>query len=328
MSWPRRPSLSRFLRPIRKNPLPTSIAAYQFVASIDKSRHSLLGSSSELASTSHPFVQLTMRDIEPSCSLFAIPARDGRSAAVLRRGPSKQVQLIRWWLTSDTFEDGQWFKGRIYERRCDLSPNGERFAYFAQDFGRAPGSWTAVSKPPFLTALALWPKGDCWGGGALFESETTLLLNHRPGGESKLDSSFRLPRQVKIKQLGDHSGWGEDDPINHYRLIRDGWLHLQEGSSRRAADSAPISYPFDPIEIYAKPHPAKLPVTLLQITLGLGVTNGPWYKQDYALLPQRKETPAGRIQRTEIERQALFVSCRLLVGGLGAKWRLAVCSGR
>ena len=250
-----------------------------------------------------------MPDTEPSCSIFAILARDRRSAAVLRRGPSKQVQLIRWWLTSDTFEEGQWFKGRIYERRCDLSPNGERFVYFAQDFGRAPGSWTAVSKPPFLTALALWPKGDCWGGGALFEDETTLLLNHRPGGESEIDRNYRLPKRFKVRQLGDHSGWGEDDPINHYRLVRDGWRHLQEGHARRAAGSARLSYPFDPIEIYAKAHPGKQPIDLLQVTLGLGVTNGPWYKQVYALLPKRQREPDSRLQLDDVERQAqLFLA--------------------
>ena len=245
-----------------------------------------------------------MRNIQPSCSLYAIIARDGRSAAVLRRGPSKQVQLIRWWLDSDTFEEGQWFKGRIYERRCDLSPSGERFVYFAQDFGRAPGSWTAVSKPPYLTALVLWAKGDCWGGGGLFDSELTLRLNHRPGAESKAEDTYSLPKKFKVRLLGDHSGWGEDDPINHYRLIRDGWRHVQQGRSKRSSEKAEISYPFDPSDIYARAHPGVLRVDLFQITLGIGVRNGPWYKQDYAVLPRQQKTAFGRLEPAELERQA------------------------
>ncbi|MGI9409780.1 MAG: hypothetical protein ACR2OV_06885 [Hyphomicrobiaceae bacterium] len=245
-----------------------------------------------------------MRNIQPSCSLYAIIARDGRSAAVLRRGPSKQVQLIRWWLGSDTFEEGQWFKGRIYERRCDLSPSGERFVYFAQDFGRSPGSWTAVSKPPYLTALVLWAKGDCWGGGGLFDSEMTLRLNHRPGAESKAEDTFGLPKKFKVRLLGDHSGWGEDDPINHYRLIRDGWRHVQQGRSKRSSEKAEISYPFDPSDIYARAHPGVLRVDLFQITLGIGVKNGPWYKQDYAVLPRHQKTAFGRLEPSEFERQA------------------------
>jgi hypothetical protein len=34
-------------------------------------------------------------------------------------------------------------------------------------------AWTAVSKPPWLTALGLCPKGNCWDGGGLF---TRLLF--------------------------------------------------------------------------------------------------------------------------------------------------------
>ena len=41
-------------------------------------------------------------------------------------------------------------------------------------------AWTAVSRPPYITALALWPKGDCWHGGGLFQDNKTLILNHKP----------------------------------------------------------------------------------------------------------------------------------------------------
>ena len=67
------------------------------------------------------------------------------------------------------------FKGRIYERRCDLSPDGQLLGYFAADRLSGFGTWTAVSRPPFLTALALWPKGDAWGGGAFFQDSCNLL---------------------------------------------------------------------------------------------------------------------------------------------------------
>lgn len=71
---------------------------------------------------------------------------------------------------------GQWFKGRIYERRCDLSPSGEKLIYFAAKYRSPLYTWTAVSRPPFLTALLLWPKGDAWGGGGLFNNERTIGL--------------------------------------------------------------------------------------------------------------------------------------------------------
>ena len=77
--------------------------------------------------------------------LFAILARETSLAVVLRRGPSKQVQLIQWDRANDRFEYGQWFKGRIYERRCDLSPSGDKLIYFAAKYKKPLFSWTAVS---------------------------------------------------------------------------------------------------------------------------------------------------------------------------------------
>jgi hypothetical protein len=116
--------------------------------------------------------------IEPACRLYAILARDGRSAVVFRRGPSKQVLVLRWWLEDDRLEPGQWFNGRIYERRADLSPDGDLLIYFAANWHAPYETWTGVSRPPYLTALALWPKGDAWGGGGVFDQPRVVGLNH------------------------------------------------------------------------------------------------------------------------------------------------------
>jgi hypothetical protein len=70
----------------------------------------------------------------PQVRIYAILARQSPTALVFRRGPSKNVLLIRWNLSNDKFDFGQWFKGRIYERRCDLSPNGELLLYFAANW--------------------------------------------------------------------------------------------------------------------------------------------------------------------------------------------------
>ncbi len=48
------------------------------------------------------------------CHLFVILARESPTALILRRGPSRWVQLIRWDTLHDTFEPGAWFHGRIY----------------------------------------------------------------------------------------------------------------------------------------------------------------------------------------------------------------------
>src|SRR4051812_43670890 len=121
----------------------------------------------------------------PPPRLSLLLARDADVAVIFRRGPSKWVEVIRWNTRRDEFERGHWFHGRIYERRCDLSPDGEPLLYFVSKFsGRTMKenaytyAWTAVSRPPWLTALALWPKGDCWWGGGQFLGNHHILLNH------------------------------------------------------------------------------------------------------------------------------------------------------
>ena len=186
--------------------------------------------------------------------LYAILARDADRAIVFRRGPSKRVLVIRWNTADDTFEEGQWFKGRIYERRCDLSPDGELLVYFAANYRKPYFSWSAISRPPFLTALALWPKGDAWGGGGQFKSSNHLLLNHR-ANEMQLAEDFSLSKRLKVDPFGKHSGWGEDNPVWSERLERDGWILAAAGSIVKADFDAKVKIEFDPPVTWEKVHP-------------------------------------------------------------------------
>src|SRR5579871_613334 len=52
-------------------------------------------------------------------------------------------------------------------------------------------AWTAVSKVPFLTTLALWPKGDCWHGGDLFLEE--MGARTTPANKVGKNPSFLVP---------------------------------------------------------------------------------------------------------------------------------------
>lgn len=167
------------------------------------------------------------------CRLYAILARSARVGVIFRRGPTKWVQLIKWDTATDSFEQGQWFHGRIYERRCDLSPDGSKLIYFASKLNRHTlndpdytYAWTAISKLPYFTALALWPKGDCWHGGGLFENNRTVWLNHKPD-VAKPHPEHRL-RGLKV--IPNPQAQGEDGPIYDRRLTRDGWALKQRGS--------------------------------------------------------------------------------------------------
>lgn len=223
---------------------------------------------------------------EPACRLYVILARDGRSAVVFRRGPSGRVCLVRWWLGSDTFEIGQWLIGRIYDRRSDLSPDGDLLVYFAAVHKAPLVSWTAVSRPPYLTALALWPKGDCWGGGGRFQSRYHLLINHRDD-KLALGNGFRLPSGVRVERMGEWAGAGEDNPICHDRMVRDGWACTHPGRASDYNASGPAHWILSTPERYERPQPSRGHASgtarLERRLVAVGVRDGPWYDERFAV---------------------------------------------
>jgi hypothetical protein len=143
---------------------------------------------------------------------------------VLRRGPVNAVCSILWNRETDEFRIGQWVRARIYERRSDISPDGRHMIYFARSArwqSETKGSYTAVSRVPWLKAVVLFGKGDCWQGGGLFTSSSQYWLNGgcchfliRDSGEITSDPDFR-PTEF----------YGGECPGVYYpRLQRDGWV--------------------------------------------------------------------------------------------------------
>ena len=161
----------------------------------------------------------------PSARLTLFAASRAPVALILRRGPSKWVEAIRWDLRKDAFERGQWFYGRIYEERSDLSPNGELLVYMASQYGSKFGKqvWTGVSRPPWFTPLALWPKDNTYSGGGLFLSDHRLLLNHRP--DEAVPQAGREPKGDLRVDLNPKS---HAEYVYWRRLERDGWEIRQE----------------------------------------------------------------------------------------------------
>ncbi len=216
--------------------------------------------------------------MDSATRLYFIIARQARKAVVFRRGPSKSVRLLSWDLATDTLTGGQWFKGRLYERRCDLSPDGELLVYFAAKHHGPLGSWTAISRPPYLKALALWPKGDGWGGGGLFDDTRTLRLNHRPGAESHLYDGFSVPKGFRVSPLGERPGWGEDDPIHSLRLMRDGWRIVSDGETSGYRRKGPFLWTYETPAVMDKALGAAK--ARLRVSLhGIGARRGAWYNQ-------------------------------------------------
>lgn len=168
-----------------------------------------------------------------------ILARDALTAVIIRRGPSKSVCTMLWDRTRDEFTLGQWLRGRIYERRCDLSPDGKHFIYFAMNgkwSGPVKGSWTAISRAPYLKALALWPWGDCWNGGGLFLSNTTYWRNIQfwktVGDENDKEMVGHLSSDITEDATFpfEENYGGECPGVYFIRLQRDGWKLVRRES--------------------------------------------------------------------------------------------------
>jgi hypothetical protein len=222
---------------------------------------------------------------EPSTRLHVLLARRSGRAVVFRRGPSERVALIGWDTERHAFELGQWFHGRLYERRCDLSPSGELLVYFAGRYRDQVPTWTAVSRPPYLTALVRWPKGDAWGGGGLFADERTLELNHPPSEWTPADG-VDVPTDVRVRPFGARPGGGEDVPVWWARLERDGWVRRQDGESAEQRSSAPVHWVLDPPAVWAKAHRGWVLEMLLR---GVGERGGSWYVLEHRVLDRAGE---------------------------------------
>jgi hypothetical protein len=164
--------------------------------------------------------QAWMKVMKPSNlpRIYVLLAREAPLGVIIRRGPSKMAQLVLWRTDTDQFEFGQWFKGRIHERRCDLSPSGKYFIYFGGKEKPPMYKWTAISHPPYFTALALWDASYHIGGG-VFESDSHVIVNqHLRIGATKDE----LPDlSIKVESTG-FTDW-EPETLLLQRLVRNGW---------------------------------------------------------------------------------------------------------
>jgi hypothetical protein len=174
------------------------------------------------------------------CRLFVYLARKAPVAVVLRRGPTDWARLSVWRTDLDTFDHGQWIKGRIYERRSDVSSDGSLFAAFVrQSGGGRPGqqpradSWVAISRPPYFTALALWFVGGTYHTGAFFPDDGSFWagFGSAPPDIGKTPPWLKMTPPKEISYVDGTAEW-TDRTVHFNRLLRDGWTRIENETSR------------------------------------------------------------------------------------------------
>ena len=117
---------------------------------------------------------------------------------------------------------------------------------------RVGETWTAVSRPPFFTALAIWPAFGTWTGGGAFAPDGTIVVGEPPERMVPIVNAPLPPRQrfasgaapsygVLKRRAADDPDYGADAPAAlalRAAGARDvQWTHeLPDGSLAACAD--------------------------------------------------------------------------------------------
>jgi len=162
---------------------------------------------------------------------------------------------------------------------------GDLLLYFAAKFRPPHYSWSAISRPPYLTALVMWPNGSGWGGGGLFERAGRVQLNHGGLLGQETITGTRLPKRLRISPFGEHSGMGEDGPVLNKRLLRDGWSLANPGGLKNHDFDARIAWEYEPPITWEKRHPLQGEELILRMLIhGVCEHNNAWYKIDHEVV--------------------------------------------
>jgi hypothetical protein len=190
-------------------------------------------------------------------------------------------------MDTDRFEHGQWIKGRVYERRCDISADGSLFLAFVRQSGgpvqepAAADTWLALSRPPWFSALAVWFIGGTYHTGGFFPDGASVWLGsqdaHPDIGEPP--SWLKLTSPRGIAYVDGTPEW-TDRTVHFNRLLRDGWLKLEDALYRTEWEHR---------------HPAEDRTLVMVEQFQDFQTYGGPYRVDYSVrLGDRADQPLGR----------------------------------
>jgi hypothetical protein len=155
----------------------------------------------------------------PALRIYCIPATATPIVAVIRRGPSAWTQIGRWDVSRGAYDPGAWVRARIYPERCDVSPDGRWFAYFTlrgtvRPDWDAGGTFIAISRLPWLKALAAWSTCGTWTRGVHFVDDRREWDLGEPdvGDASPCRRRFGMKVTAPLAFASEHRrGWFETE---------------------------------------------------------------------------------------------------------------------
>jgi len=158
--------------------------------------------------------------------VFCIPATAAPVVAVLRRGPTEWWHVGLWDLATPSFEPGAWIHAQLYPQKCDLSPDGRWLVYSALDPDArwaAGTTYEAVSRLPWLHALAAWEAGTTYTRGLRFVDRGAGTLGPPDVGDD-------TPLRARL-------GLAPNPPEQFSVERRRGWTETSDSEPRRPGDT-------------------------------------------------------------------------------------------
>ena len=157
-----------------------------------------------------------------------IPAINADVAVVFAR-TAEWFHIARWDLLTGDVTPGAWLRGGLYPRCCDLSPDGTLLYYFGMKGGRA---FHAVSRMPWLTALALWRAPSTYSNGGHFVKVPRRGVKPSDEflqGPPSIGDSTPLLQQHRLRLVGNAT-------TAYKAERRRGWLEHKACPPREAKD--------------------------------------------------------------------------------------------
>jgi hypothetical protein len=107
--------------------------------------------------------------------IHLLAAKEAPTVVILQRKRAKLFHVITVNTEKHWVKEGSWFRGRLYEMKCDVSFDGEFMVYLA--LGASGDAWSGLCRLPWLKTLAESESaGTSWGGG-YFPDRDILITN-------------------------------------------------------------------------------------------------------------------------------------------------------
>ena len=121
------------------------------------------------------------------------------------------LALLDYQGKKESIQIGSRFYGRIYPNRCDISPDGRYFLYFAmgksqQQYNQKLYCWTGICNPPDIKAELLFAHNDTWGGGGRFLDEKTIFISRGMYPQFDLEQNYIIGK-YQVTFTGKYDSW-------------------------------------------------------------------------------------------------------------------------